>query len=178
MENPLIGVVISAENELPYMEECERILVGFGIPYEIRVLSIHQAPEKCIEWAKSAASRGLHAIVCGVGWSAPLASVLAAHTILPVIAVPLPVSSMHGLDSLMGMAQTNLGAPIATMAVGKSGAANAGLFAAQLLCLKYPHLVESINSFRAGLSQQVEAKDAALMQDRMRRMSGGGNPPA
>jgi 5-(carboxyamino)imidazole ribonucleotide mutase len=173
MENPLIGVVITAENELPYMEECERILVGFGIPYEMRVLSVHQAPSHCIEWARTAASRGLQAIIVGAGWSAPLASVLAAHTTLPVIAVPLPVSSMQGLDSLMGMAQSNLGAPVATMSVGKAGAANAGLLAAQILSLKYPHLVESINGYRQQLAQQLEAKDAALLQDRMRRMSGG-----
>lgn len=174
METPLIGVVISAENELPYMEECERILVGFGIPYEIRVLSIHQAPDRTIEWARTAAGRGLQAVIVGTGWAAPLASVLAAYTVLPVIAVPLPVSSMQGLDSLMGMAQSNLGAPVATMSVGKAGAANAGLFAAQLLALKYPHLVESISGYKAQLAQQLEGKDTALLQDRMRRMGGGG----
>ena len=172
MDNPLIGVVISAENELPYIEECERILVGFGIPYEIRVLSIHQAPDKCIEWARSASNRGLHAVIVGSGWAAPLASVIASYTILPVIAIPLPVSSMHGLDALMGMAQASMGAPVATMAVGKTGAANAGLLAAQLLALKYPHLIEAISSFKMGLAQQIEAKDTALLQDRMRRMGG------
>lgn len=172
MENPLVGVVITAENELPYMEECERILVGFGIPYEMRVLSIQQAPDRCIEWARSAAGRGLQAIVVGTGWSAPLASCIAAHTTVPVIAVPLPVSSMQGLDSLMGMAQSTLGAPVATMAVGKTGAANAALFAAQMMSLKYPHLVESLNGYRSQLAQQLEAKDTALLQDRMRRMGG------
>lgn len=174
MENPLIGVVISAENELPYMEECERVLVSFGIPYEIRVLSVHQAPDRCFEWARSASSRGLQAIIVGTGWAAPLSSVIASLTILPVIAVPLPVSSMHGQDALMGMAQSVMGAPVATMAVGKAGAANAGILATQILALKFPQLGEQISQFRTSLVGQIDAKDAALRQDRARRMSGGG----
>jgi 5-(carboxyamino)imidazole ribonucleotide mutase len=172
MDTPLVGLVISAENELPYMEECERILIGFGIPYEIRVLSLQQAPERCIEWARAAAGRGMQAIVVGTGWASSMASAIAAFTSLPVIAVPLPVSSMHGLDALMGMAQSNLGAPVATMAVGKTGAANAGLFATRILSLKYPHLMEAIQQYRVGLQQQVEAKDNFLLQDRLRRRSG------
>ncbi len=173
METPLVGVVISAENELPYMEECERVLIGFGIPYEIRVLSLQQAPEHCIEWARTAASRGLHTIVVGSGGASGLASAIASFTHLPVIAVPLPVTSLHGLDSLMSMAQSNLGAPVATMSVGKTGAANAGLFATRLLATKYPHLVESIQGYRTSLHQQLEAKDQALHQDRLRRRSSG-----
>ncbi len=169
METPLVGVIISAENELPYIEECERILIGFGIPYEIRVLSMQQAPDRCIEWARSAAERGLQAVIVGTGWASSLASAIASFTILPVVAVPLPVSSLHGLDSLMGMAQSNLGSPVATMALGKVGAANAGLFVTRILALKFPHLAEAIQGYRHGLQQQLEAKDTALLQDRMRR---------
>lgn len=172
METPLVGVVISAENELPYMEECERVLIGFGIPYEIRVLSVQQAPERCLEWARAAAGRGIHVIVVGSGVASPLANIVSSFTHLPVVAVPLPISSLHGLDSLMGMAQNQMGAPVATMALGKIGAANAGLFATRLLALKYPHLVESIQAYRLSLQQQLEAKDHALFQDRLRRRAG------
>ncbi len=180
MENPLIAIVISSDNELPYLEEAERILAGFAIPYEMRMLSIQQSPERCIEWAKSAASRGLKAIIVGSSLSAPLANVIASLTIVPVIAVPLPISSMHGLDSLMGMAQSQLGAPVATMAVGKIGAANAGLFAAQLLATAFPQMVESIKAFRQNLAMQFDNKDNLLHQDRMRRMAAPAapNPPA
>lgn len=172
METPLVAVIISAENELPYMEECERVLIGFGIPYEIRVLSMQQAPDRALEWARTAAGRGIHVVVVGTGFSSPLANMIASLTHLPVVAVPLPVSSLHGLDALMGMAQTQMGAPVATMAVGKTGAANAGLFATRLLALKYPHLVESIQAYRVSLQQQLEAKDNALLQDRLRRRTG------
>ena len=169
METPLVGVVLSNENELPYMEECERILISFGTPYEMRVLSIQQAPEHCFEWARMADKRGLHAIIVGTGWASPLASAIASLTLLPVIAVPLPTSSMHGLDALMGMAQSNLGAPIATMAVGKVGAANAGLFATRVLAVKYPHLIETMQGYNQALKQQLEEKDNALLQDRIQR---------
>ncbi len=172
MENPLVAVVISAENELAYMEECERTLIGFGIPFESRVLSLQQAPEHCIEWARSVEKRGVKVVIAGSSWSAPLASVLSSFTILPVIAVPLPISPMHGLDALMGMAQSYVGAPIATMAVGKPGAANAGQLAVQILALQFPQLGDQLRAYRSGLAKQVEAKDGALYQDRQRRRLG------
>lgn len=173
MENPLVGVVMSSENELQYMEECERILIGFGIPYEIRVLSPHQSLDRLMEWARSALSRGMHVIIAGAGWAAHLPGTIAALTTLPVIGVPLPTSSMHGMDALLGVLQMSTGVPVATMAVGKVGAANAGILATQILGLKFPQLMESLRSYRAGLAQQVEVKDTALLQDRMRRLSGG-----
>jgi 5-(carboxyamino)imidazole ribonucleotide mutase len=172
MENPLVGVAISAENELPYMEECERILMGFGIPYEMRVLSVHQNLDRVVEWARGAQGRGIQVLIVGAGLAAPLASVIASQTLLPVVAVPLPTSSMQGLDALLGLAQSNVGAPIATMAVGKIGAANAGIFATQLLALKFPeNLLEPLQSFRAGMAQQCDSKDQALYQDRQQRRS-------
>ncbi len=169
MENPLVSIVISAENELPYMEECERVLLSFGVPYEIRFLSLQEAPELCIEWAKSIFSRGVKVVIVGSGAVSPLASTISAFTPLPVIAVPLPVSPLQGMDSLLSLAQSNLGAPVATMAVGKVGAANAGLLAVKILAIQYPHLLEIIQSFRQNLQQQVEQKDAALVQDRLQR---------
>ncbi len=175
MENPLVAVIISAENELPYMEECERMLIGFGIPYEIRVLSLTEAPENCIEWAKTAHTRGIKIIIVGAGAVSPLASTIAAFTPLPVFAVPLPVSPLQGLDSLLSLAQTNLGAPVATFAVGKTGAANAGLLSAKILALQYPHLLETLNNFGLSLKQQVEQKDQALVQDRLQRKAQGFN---
>jgi phosphoribosylaminoimidazole carboxylase PurE protein len=172
METPLVAVVISAENELAYMEDCERTLIGFGIPYESRVLSIHQAPEHCLEWSRQAAARGVRVIIAGASWSAPLATVISSLTTLPVIAVPLPVSPMHGFDSLMGMAQSYAGAPVATMAIGKPGAANAALLAVRILSLQFPQLGEQLKAYRASITQQVEGKDAALLQDRQRRRLG------
>lgn len=162
--NPEVLILMGSDSDLPVMEECSKILQEFGIGFEMHVSSAHRSPARTGELARNAAARGIKAIIAGAGMAAHLAGVVAAETVLPVIAVPLPGGALNGLDALYAMVQMPGGIPVATMAIGKAGAKNAGLFAVQMLALGNQDLAERFAAYKQGMSEEVAEKDAALQQ--------------
>jgi phosphoribosylaminoimidazole carboxylase PurE protein len=139
------------------MEEAGGILKRFDIPYEMTVASAHRSPERAKEYARTAHERGLTVIIAGAGGAAHLAGSIAAETVLPVIGVPIDSSPLQGIDALLATVQMPGGVPVATMAVGKAGARNAGVFAAQILALQQPELHEKLLKYKEEMARQVEA---------------------
>src|SRR3954470_21604309 len=132
---PRVSIVMGSDSDLDIMRECAKALEEFGIEYEIDVTSAHRSPDRTAEFARNAASRGIRVIIAGAGGAAHLAGVIAAHTILPVIGVPIPATSLNGMDSLLSTVQMPPGIPVATVSIGKWGATNAGILAAQMIAL-------------------------------------------
>jgi 5-(carboxyamino)imidazole ribonucleotide mutase len=153
----LVGIMMGSKTDLEYMSAGSEMLAELGIGCEVRVLSAHRTPDAVADYASSADKRGLEILIAGAGGAAHLPGVVAAQTLLPVIGVPIPSTSLNGMDSLLSIVQMPRGIPVATMAIGKSGAANAGLFAAAILALKYPDLRERLSAFRA--KRRKEALD-------------------
>jgi phosphoribosylaminoimidazole carboxylase PurE protein len=153
-KKPIVAIVMGSDSDLPVMGEAAKILAAFQVPYEITVSSAHRSPERTAEYARKAAGRGIEVIVAGAGGAAHLAGVLAAHTILPVIGVPLETSIM-GLDSLLSTAQMPAGVPVATVAIGKAGARNAGILAVQILSGKHGELKKSLQRYKVSLAAEV-----------------------
>lgn len=156
--HPLVGIVMGSDSDLGVMQETARMLQRFEVPFEITVASAHRSPQRATDFATGARERGMEVIVAGAGHAAHLAGVLAAHTTLPVIGVPIDSSAFQGLDSLLSTVQMPPGIPVATMAVGKSGARNAGILAVQILSLSRPHLASRLDDFKAEMATQVEEK--------------------
>jgi phosphoribosylaminoimidazole carboxylase PurE protein len=157
-----VSVIMGSDSDLPILEEAARILKTFGIPFETRISSAHRSPDKTIKYAQEAAQRGVEVIIAGAGGAAHLAGVIAAHTLLPVIGVPINSSPLNGLDSLLSTVQMPSGVPVAAMAIGKSGARNAGILAAQILGLKHPEILKALKDYRSRMTREVEKKDRAL----------------
>jgi 5-(carboxyamino)imidazole ribonucleotide mutase len=153
--HPLVGVIMGSKSDWEYMAAAAEVLDELQVPHEVRILSAHRTPELTLEYAAAAAERGLRAIIAGAGGAAHLAGVVAAKTILPVIGVPMPTTSLNGIDSLLSMVQMPKGVPVATMAIGQPGAANAGLFAAQLIALSDAALAERLVKWRAARAQEL-----------------------
>jgi 5-(carboxyamino)imidazole ribonucleotide mutase len=154
MAEPRVGILIGSESDRPVMEECLRRLEALGITAELRVASAHRDPEATRAYARGAAARGLRVLVAGAGMAAHLAGAVAAETTLPVIGVPMEAGPLHGLDALLATVMMPAGVPVATMAIGKAGAANAALFAAQILALEDEALGERLAAERlAGRSR-------------------------
>ena len=130
---PRVGILMGSDSDLEVMREAEKRLDYFGIAYETRIMSAHRTPDKAAKYAATAQQRGLEVIICGAGAAAHLAGAIAANTTLPVIGIPIDSSSLKGLDALLATVQMPAGIPVATMAIGKAGAANAGIFAAQIV---------------------------------------------
>jgi 5-(carboxyamino)imidazole ribonucleotide mutase len=162
--NPEVLILMGSDSDLPVMEECTKILRQFGIPFEMHISSAHRSPARTGELARTAASRGIKVVIAGAGMAAHLAGVVAAETVLPVIAVPLPGGALNGLDALYAMVQMPGGIPVATMAIGKAGAKNAGLFAVQMLALGSPELAARFAAYKQSLADEVAERDAALQQ--------------
>lgn len=154
IKKPLVGIVMGSDSDLSVMEEAAKVLSDFQVPFEMTITSAHRSPDRTVEYAKKAAGRRLEVIIAGAGNAAHLAGVIAAHTILPVIGVPLE-SSLMGLDSLLSMAQMPAGVPVATMAIGKAGARNAGILAVQILSRKDAELKKSLLRYKASLAGKV-----------------------
>src|SRR5437588_353542 len=144
---PAVGIIMGSKSDWEYMSAGAELLDELQIPHERRVLSAHRTPEQTLEYAAAADSRGLKAIIAGAGGAAHLAGVIAAKTILPVIGVPIPTSTLNGLDSLLSIVQMPKGVPVATMAIGRAGAANAGLFAAAIIALGDATLAERLRNW-------------------------------
>jgi 5-(carboxyamino)imidazole ribonucleotide mutase len=153
--SPLIGIVMGSKSDWESMSAAAEILTELKVTHELRVLSAHRTPDLTLEYAASAQARGLKTIIAGAGGAAHLAGVIAAKTILPVIGVPMPTTSLNGMDSLLAIVQMPRGVPVATMAIGKAGAANAGLFAAAMIALNDPALAERLQSWRAARAREL-----------------------
>ncbi len=158
MSKPQVGILMGSDSDLPVMEEAAKVLKEFGIPYEMTVSSAHRTPKRTSEYARSAEERGIRVIIAGAGSAAHLAGFIAAETTLPVIGVPIDSSPLKGLDSLLSTVQMPGGVPVASMAIGKAGAKNAGLFAAQILAVSNPKLGALLKGHREEMARQVEAK--------------------
>jgi phosphoribosylaminoimidazole carboxylase PurE protein len=151
----LVGIAMGSDSDLPVMEETAKTLDGFGVPYEMTICSAHRSPERTIEYARKAAGRGIEVLIAGAGGAAHLAGVMAAHTILPVIGVPME-SGLMGLDSLLSTVQMPGGVPVATVAIGKAGARNAGILAVQILAGKHGEMKRPLLRYKASLAAKVE----------------------
>ena len=159
---PQVGIVMGSDSDLEIMNAAAAMLKKFQIPYEMTVASAHRSPQRAAEFAASARQRGLKVIIAGAGHAAHLAGVLAAHTTLPVIGVPIDSSCLQGLDALLATVQMPPGIPVATMAIGKSGARNAGILAAQILATADPELGAGLENFKQEMARQVEEKAKAV----------------
>ena len=153
--DPLVGVIMGSKSDWDTMSQTDAILTEFGVPHECQVMSAHRTPALTAEYASTAATRGLEVIVAGAGGAAHLAGVVAAHTILPVIGVPMQSSALNGLDSLLSTVQMPKGIPVATVAIGPSGAANAGLLAVAILATSRPELRAKLQAYREALAADV-----------------------
>jgi 5-(carboxyamino)imidazole ribonucleotide mutase len=152
---PLIGVVMGSKSDFAVMEAAAEMLREFGVAHEVRVVSAHRTPDLLFEYAASAERRGLRAIVAGAGGAAHLPGMLAAKTLVPVLGVPVPATSLQGMDSLLSIVQMPKGVPVATFAIGRAGAANAGLFAVQMLARTDEGLREKLALWRAERTAEV-----------------------
>jgi 5-(carboxyamino)imidazole ribonucleotide mutase len=162
MSKPLVSIVMGSDSDLEIMREAAKALEEFGIAYEIDVTSAHRSPDRTADYARKAAGRGIRVIIAGAGGAAHLAGVIAAHTTLPVIGVPIPSSSLQGLDSLLATVQMPAGIPVATVAIGRPGATNAGILAAQIVGLGDGAIAKKLQTHKEKLASGVEAKAKKL----------------
>lgn len=162
MSTPLVSIVMGSDSDLEIMREAGKALEPFGIAYEMDVTSAHRSPHRTADYAEKAASRGVRVIIAGAGGAAHLAGVIAAHTTLPVIGVPIPSTSLNGMDSLLATVQMPAGIPVATVAIGKPGATNAGILAAQILALSDAGIAKKMEAHKEKLASGVEEKSKKM----------------
>lgn len=162
MSKPIVSIVMGSDSDLEIMREAGKALDEFGIAYEIDVTSAHRSPDRTAEYARKAAEHGIRVIIAGAGGAAHLAGVIAAHTTLPVIGVPIPSTSLQGMDSLLATVQMPAGIPVATVAIGKAGATNAGILAAQILALSDSSVAGKLAQHKEKLAKGVEEKSRKL----------------
>jgi 5-(carboxyamino)imidazole ribonucleotide mutase len=152
---PLVGVIMGSKSDWDVMKSATETLAKFGVAHEARVLSAHRSPALTGEYASSAEKRGLEVVICAAGGAAHLAGVVAAHTIVPVLGVPMESQSLKGLDSLLSTVQMPGGIPVGTLAIGKAGATNAALLAIAILANQRPELREKLRAFRAEQAEKI-----------------------
>jgi phosphoribosylaminoimidazole carboxylase PurE protein len=162
LANTQVAILMGSDSDLPVMAGCASVLEEYGVGYDIRVLSAHRTPEAAVEFARTAEERGLKVFVCGAGGAAHLAGVVAAHTLLPVIGVPLASSPLSGFDSLLSTVQMPPGIPVATVGVGPMGAANAGHLAVAILAMGDKELKAKLVARRGTMSGDVLKKNEKL----------------
>ena len=156
MSNPKIAIIMGSQSDLETMSEAVNLLKEFGAGYEVRVLSAHRTPEEVAKFAKDARKNGIKVIIAGAGGAAALAGVIAAHTTLPVIGVPIETSSLNGLDSLLSTVQMPGGVPVASMAIGRAGAKNAGIFALEILGASDADMEKKLEAYKKSLAKKVK----------------------
>ena len=161
---PLVGILMGSDSDYDIMVEAARALKSFGIPFEMMVSSAHRSPERTAGYAREARKRGLRALIIGAGAAAHLAGVVSAETTLPVIGVPIDSSALQGLDALLATVQMPAGIPVATMAIGKAGARNAGIFAAQILAIENPEIAEKLVVFKNDMAEKVAAMSRSVQE--------------
>lgn len=162
---PVVAVIMGSDSDFDIMKESVKILKQFNVPVNVQVSSAHRTPERTAAFASSAREQGFQTIIVGAGAAAHLAGVIAAHTTLPVIAVPIDATSMRGLDALLSTVQMPGGIPVATMAIGKAGAKNAALFAVELLSLTDSTLKDALDRYRADSQASVQKKSDAIAKE-------------
>ncbi|MDR4506319.1 MAG: 5-(carboxyamino)imidazole ribonucleotide mutase [Candidatus Scalindua sp.] len=165
MNKTLVGIIMGSDSDLDVMKEAAQILNKFEIGFEINIISAHRTPDLAHEYAVNSVSRGLEVIIAGAGGAAHLAGVIAASTPLPVIGVPMQTHSLGGMDSLLSTAQMPSGIPVATMAIGKAGATNAAILAAQILGIKFPETRNKVLAYKNELAEKVMEKNRKLQRD-------------
>src|SRR6202795_4894007 len=159
---PRVSIVMGSDSDLDIMRESAKALEEFGIEYEIDVTSAHRSPERTAEFARGTRERGIRVIIAGAGGAAHLAGAIAAHTTLPVIGVPIPSTSLQGMDSLLATVQMPAGIPVATVAIGKPGATNAGILAAQIIGVADAAIAKKLEAHKEKLARGVEEKSKKL----------------
>lgn len=165
MSDIQVGIIMGSDSDWPKINKAAAALDEFGIGYEIRVMSAHRTPHVVAEYATTAVDRGLQVIIAAAGGAAHLAGVVAAHTPLPVVGLPVPTSTMGGLDSLLSTVQMPGDVPVVSVAVGMGGPRNAGLFAVQILATADPALRAKFADFKESLNAKIAAKDEKLRQE-------------
>ncbi|ADV80921.1 5-(carboxyamino)imidazole ribonucleotide mutase [Terriglobus saanensis] len=158
MQKPLIGVVMGSSSDYAVMRETVALLEEFGVPHEAKVVSAHRTPDLLFQYAASARGRGLKVIIAGAGGAAHLPGMLAAKTIIPVLGVPVPATALQGMDALLSIVQMPKGVPVGTMAIGRSGAANAALLAIAMLAVEDAALGDKLQAWRDARAEQVMAE--------------------
>ncbi len=159
---PEVGIILGSDSDLPKIKECFSILEEFGVPFEVVVSSAHRTPERTKEWAKQAADRGIKVIIAAAGGAAHLPGVIASFTTIPVIGVPIETKLMGGIDSVLSILQMPAGIPVATMPVGRSGGANAALFAVSILSLIQPEYGNKLKAYREKTEKSIIEKNEKL----------------
>jgi phosphoribosylaminoimidazole carboxylase PurE protein len=162
---PLVGILMGSDSDWPKIKAAAESLDEFGVPYEMNVMSAHRTPQAVAEYASSAADRGLKVIIAAAGGAAHLAGVVAAHTTLPVIGIPVPTPDLGGLDSLLSTVQMPPDVPVVSVAVGMGGARNAGLFAVQVLAVANESLAQGLRHFKQRVADKVAAKNEQFQQE-------------
>ncbi len=166
MLKPKVAVVLGSESDLPVIHDMLQALKDFDVPHEVTVSSAHRSPERTYRYAATLEERGVQVIIACAGAAAHLAGVLAAHTILPVIGVPIDSSPLHGFDALLSTSMMPAGVPVATMGIGKAGATNAAILAVQILARSDADLAQKIREYKKKLAERVEERDRELKKKR------------
>jgi phosphoribosylamine--glycine ligase len=157
-----VGIVMGSDSDMGVMQSAADVLKDFGVAFEITVASAHRSPQRAAVWASTAPERGIKVIIAGAGHAAHLAGAMAAHTSLPIIGVPIDSSCLQGMDALLATVQMPPGIPVATMAIGKSGARNAGILAVQILALADAALAHKLEEYKRDMAAKVEQKAREL----------------
>jgi phosphoribosylamine--glycine ligase len=155
---PKVLIIMGSDSDLPTMKEAEKVLKEFKIPYDITVASAHRSPKRTVKLTTEAEKRGVEVIIAGAGSAAHLAGVIAAHTVLPVIGVPIDSSPLKGIDALFSTVQMPPGIPVATMSIGKAGAKNAAILVAQILRAKNPGITKALRAYKTKMVKEVLKK--------------------
>jgi phosphoribosylaminoimidazole carboxylase PurE protein len=150
--NPQVAIVVGSKNDWPVMDAAKTMLEKFGIAYETKTSSAHRNPDETSRWSDELAARGIQIVICGAGYAAHLAGAVAGRTTLPVLGVPIDASPLNGLDALLSTVMMPSGVPVATLAIGKTGAKNAGVLAAQIIALSNPDVAERMRAYKRELA--------------------------
>lgn len=156
---PIVGVIMGSRSDRDVLAPAGEILAELGVPFETRIVSAHRTPQWMAQYASEAEARGIEVIIAGAGGAAHLPGMVAAHTILPVLGVPVPATMLNGVDSLLSIVQMPKGVPVGTLAIGRPGAANAGLLAASIVSASRPELRERLRAWRASRTQEVLSQE-------------------
>ena len=156
---PLVGVIMGSKSDWEYLQPAAKVLAELGVPYESRVVSAHRTPDWMFEYAESAEERGLLVIIAGAGGAAHLPGMVAAKTLVPVLGVPVPATVLQGVDALLSMVQMPKGVPVGTLAIGKPGAANAGLLAAEIVGLVHPEVRDRLRAWREARTREARESE-------------------
>ena len=155
---PVVGIIVGSDSDLPLIQETTTILENLGIPFEITIASAHRTPDRVAGYVSTASDRGIKVIIAAAGLAAHLPGVIASETLLPVIGIPVDTGPLNGVDALYSIVQMPGGIPVASMAIGKAGARNAGIFAAQILALTDPQIIQRLADHRRQMAESVQSK--------------------